>query len=131
MARFNDFARTGQDDDFHRGRDPHEKEWQPFFSPLRKGAIWNNPYPAPTMYPLSDNGPYHAIILGPGVLDTSGGPLTDAGARVLDGEGKPIPGLFGAGNCIASPTGNAYFGGGGTIGPALTYGHIAANSAHG
>jgi 3-oxosteroid 1-dehydrogenase len=48
---------------------------------------------------------------------------------VIGADGSPIPGLFGAGNCIAAPT-RTYMGGGGTIGPAMTYGFIAANSAH-
>ncbi|WP_313802428.1 FAD-dependent oxidoreductase [Sphingobium sp.] len=133
VARFNQFARTGVDEDFARGSNPHEAEWMPFFSPRRAGAPpadKEQRYPNSVLHPLTDNGPYYAILLGPGALDTCGGPLTDAEARILDSKGKPIPGLFGAGNCISSPTGGQYFGGGGTIGPALTFAYIAANSAH-
>ena len=85
--------------------------------------------PLAAMHPLRAEGPFHAVIVGPGALDTKGGPVVDGGARVLDVDGVPIPGLFAAGNCAASPAGQAYWGPGGTIGPAVTFGHIAACTA--
>jgi len=131
VARFNGFAASGVDAEFHRGEFNYDREWTTF-PPSAPGVKWppegSKNY---TMYPLSQSGPYYAVILAPGTLDTNGGPLINHKAQVLDTAGKPIPGLYGAGNCIASPTANAYWGGGSTLGPALTYGHIAGINAAG
>ncbi|WP_020655254.1 FAD-dependent oxidoreductase [Massilia niastensis] len=132
VERFNGFARAGRDDDFQRGRDPAETDWLAYFSRPQKGqeskvaGMANR-----TLHPFTAQGPYYAVIVAPGALDTNGGPQINARAEVLGNDGKPIAGLYGAGNCIASPSRAAYYGAGGTIGPALTFGYIAARSAHG
>lgn len=131
IERFNGFARRGVDPEFGRGAAAYDSEWHLVFSPMVAGTSHQpNPYPSVTMYPFRDEGPYHAIILAAGALDTCGGPAIDAHAHVLDAAGAPIPGLYGAGNCIASPSGEAYYGAGHTLGMATVFGHIAANSAH-
>jgi 3-oxosteroid 1-dehydrogenase len=119
IPRFNKFAKQGKDEEFHRGDSLFELA--PYSSAERdKGN--------PTMFPISTKGPYYAIILAAGTLDTHGGPKINARAQIVDTNGKPIPGLYGAGNCIGF-AGRGYWGGGGTIGPALTFGYIAAREA--
>ena len=120
IGRFNELASTGDDVDFRRGRTPIEIDWN---GPGRPDS------PNPTMAPLRSEGPYHCVILGAGVLDTNGGPTINQSAQVLGADGNPIPGLYGAGNCVASINGQAYWGPGATIGPALTYGYIAGCNA--
>lgn len=120
IERFNAMAAAGRDIDFRRGESKIERTWA---GEPRPGL------PSASMAPLSGVGPYHCVILGPGALDTKGGPVIDEHARVLSLDGDPIPGLYGAGNCIASPAGQAYWGPGGTIGPALVFGAIAAAHA--
>jgi len=85
--------------------------------------------PNPTMHAFAENGPYYAVILVPGVLDTKGGPRIDTRARLLRTDGEPIPGLYGAGNAVASPAGQAYWAGGATLGLAATFGWIAGVDA--
>jgi 3-oxosteroid 1-dehydrogenase len=71
--------------------------------------------------------PYYAFKIEPGDLGTKGGMVTDARARVLRADGTVIPGLYAAGNSSASVMGHSYAGAGSTIGPAMTFGYIAAN----
>ena len=121
VTRYNSFAVSGVDEDFDRGLFAYDREWTTF-PPVMPGSEWPPPESKNiTMYPLSDEGPYHAIILGAGTLDTNGGPMINGAGQVLDTHLKPIQGLYGAGNCVASPTANAYWGAGSTIGPALTF----------
>jgi 3-oxosteroid 1-dehydrogenase len=130
LARWNRNADRGVDPDFQRGARLYDREWH-----LK---IWSYPNPGtkhaidqlnPALHPLASRGPYHAVVLAPGTLDTNGGPVIDKDARVLDATGRPIPGLYGAGNCIASPTASSYYAGGGTLGPAVAYGCIAGQNA--
>jgi succinate dehydrogenase/fumarate reductase flavoprotein subunit len=122
IARFNGFAASGVDLDFRRGETPIQVAWH---GPARAGNTSGNP----TMYPFASSGPYYCILIGGGTLDTKGGPVINAKGQVLDTGFRRIPGLYGAGNCIASPSAQAYWSAGGTIGPALTFGYLAGVNA--
>ena len=121
IARFNEFARTGVDQDFHRG----ETTIELFMHGARAD---DNDLPNPTLHPLADRGPYYAAILAPGSIETKGGPKVNQRLQMLDGEERPVVGLYGIGNCVASPSGQAYWSGGSTFGPYVTFGYVAAQS---
>jgi 3-oxosteroid 1-dehydrogenase len=114
VTRFNEFARTGQDLDFHRGESAYDRYYG---DPRRR--------PNPNLAPLAKP-PFYAIKIVPGDLGTKGGLCTDERARVLRADGTAIAGLYAAGNTSAAVMGHSYAGAGATIGPAMTFGYIAA-----
>ena len=124
IERFNRFASSGKDEDYARGEAPIETAFQ--FMNAAKAA---NPHPNLTMHPIAKTGPFYAVILGAGTLDTKCGAVVNPQGQVLDEQRKPIPGLYAAGNCVAHPAGQAYWAGGGTIGPAMTFGYLAGTAA--
>jgi succinate dehydrogenase/fumarate reductase flavoprotein subunit len=67
----------------------------------------------------------------PGSLGTFAGLRTDENARALDAHNRPIDGLYAVGNDMASMMGGNYPAGGITLGPAMTFGYIAAHHAAG
>ena len=117
VERFNCQARAGDDADFGRGRSRYDR----YYSDAK---IRPNSSLAPIV-----EAPFYAIAVYPGDLGTKGGLVTDAHARVLTAAGSVIPGLYAAGNCTASVMGASYPGAGGTIGPAMTFGYLAAAHA--
>jgi 3-oxosteroid 1-dehydrogenase len=128
---FNHGAAAGVDPQFRRGEFPYDTEWHTLInSKERSDTRWPaNTGKNPTVHPIEKHGPFYAIILAAGTLDTNGGPVINGKSQVLDTHGNPIPGLYGAGNCIASPAAQGYWGAGGTIGPALTFGTLAGQGA--
>src|SRR5581483_280329 len=123
IARFNTFAAAGKDEDFHRGERGVDLLFNGIVKdePGRKNA---------TMWPISDKGPYYAAFVTGGTLDTKGGPKTNPEGQVLDVADKPIAGLYGVGNCVASASGRAYWAGGSTLGPIIGFAYRAANQAN-
>lgn len=112
-ARMTDFARTGKDLEFDRGGNVFDRYY---------GDV--NVSPNPNLAPIA-KGPFYAMKLLPGDIGTKGGLLTDRDARVLDGAGNVIEGLYCIGNNSASVMGPAYPGAGSTLGPAMTFGYRA------
>ena len=118
VARFNEFAAAGRDEDFGRGDSAYNR----YYGDPRLA----NPNLAPLAQP-----PYYAVKIVPGDLGTKGGLRTDEHARVLRPNGTPIEGLYAAGNASALVMGHSYAGAGATIGPAMTFGYIAARTMAG
>ena len=117
VERFNTFARVGRDEDFRRGESAYDR----YYSDAKIA-------PNSSLAPLVE-APFYAIAVYPGDLGTKGGLRTDIHARVLTADDKVIAGLYAAGNCTASVMGTSYPGAGGTIGPAMTFGYLAAMHA--
>jgi 3-oxosteroid 1-dehydrogenase len=119
IARFNQGAAVGNDPDFHRGDAAYDKMY---------GDYRNQPNPC--LRPLTD-APFYAMPIYPGDIGTNGGLATNAKAQVVDAQGQPIVGLYAVGNNAASSMGESYPGAGVTIGPAMTFGYIAARDLTG
>lgn len=118
VERLNGFAAAGVDADFHRGETVYEKANG---DPAADGKN-------PTLGPIGV-APFYAVRLLPGDIGAAMGLVTDADARVLTADGDPIPGLYAVGNDAQSIMGGVYPGPGITIGPAITFGYIAARHA--
>ncbi|ALG83694.1 3-oxosteroid 1-dehydrogenase [Gordonia phthalatica] len=112
--RFNGFARSGTDADFHRGDSAYDHYY---------GDITNKPNPS---LGVVDKAPFYAVKMVPGDLGTKGGINTDIAGRALREDGSVITGLYAAGNTSAPVMGHTYAGPGATIGPAIVFGYLAA-----
>lgn len=119
VAAHNAAARRGEDPEFHRGESAYNRiQGDPEHGP--------NPCVAPI-----ETGPFYAARIVAGSLGTFAGLATDARARVLDRDRRPIPGLWAVGNDMSSMMGGRYPAGGITLGPAMTFAHLAALDAAG
>ena len=114
VAQMNKYADQGHDPDFGKGSSEYNRY---------QGDETHLPNPC-----LGEikQGPFYAIKLWPGDIGTAIGLTTDSTARVLDTDSNPIAGLYACGNDMSSIMSGFYPSGGITIGPALTFGYLAA-----
>ncbi len=119
VERYGTFVANGDDADFGRGRSAYDLWWSdPTITDsvdCTLGAI--------------ETPPFYALEVTSGTLGTKGGPRTDVDAQVLDVDGAPIPGLYAAGNVMASAMGMTYGGAGGTLGPGMAFGYLGGRHA--
>ena len=119
VERFNGFARNGHDADFGRG----ERAYDRFLGD-------HTHRPSPTLGTIKC-APFYAVQVVPGDVGTFGGVVTDVHARAMREDGTVIAGLYATGTTTAAVMGHAYPGAGCSIGPAFTWGYVAAKHALG
>ncbi|MDE2418307.1 MAG: FAD-dependent oxidoreductase [Burkholderiales bacterium] len=124
VNRYNGMARKGVDEDFAKGETPYNR-MQGDAAEVQRQGLSN-----PCMAPIT-RGPFYAVKLVAGSLGTFAGLKVNTRAQVLDASEQPIPGLYAGGNDMASMMGGNYPSGGITLGPAMTFGFIAAQHAAG
>lgn len=114
IENFNKHAKEGTDPEFQRGLDPYD-------------CYYGDPKvkPNPTLRAL-EKAPFYAFPCYPGDIGTNGGLVIDGNGQVLGKDNQPIPGLYAAGNTTASVMGYSYPAAGATLGPAMTFGYLAA-----
>lgn len=119
VTEWNRHAARGEDPAFGRGTSAYMRlQGDPEVSPN------------PNVAPLAQ-GPFYAVEVQPGSFGTFAGLRCNGRAQVLRADGSVIDGLFAAGTDNASPFGGFYPAGGINLGPALTFGFIAAETAAG
>jgi succinate dehydrogenase/fumarate reductase flavoprotein subunit len=111
---FNRHARLGQDPAFGRGGSAYNR---------KQGDALHQPNPC--VAPI-EQGPFYAVKVEAGSFGTFAGLKTNEHAQVLNRQGLPIAGLYAAGSDMASIMGGHYPAGGINLGPAATFGYIAA-----
>lgn len=117
---FNASARAGTDPDFGRGESAFDR--------FPGGRILGPGSPSSALGP-AEAAPFYGVEVQSSLLGTKGGPRTDTEGRVLDVDGDVIPGLYAAGNVMASPAGMVYGGAGATLAVAGVFGMLAGRAA--
>ena len=116
VERWNGFVRDGKDADFRRGESAYER-W-----------LGDPDAPHPNLGTLEEP-PFYALPIDAHSAGTKGGPRTNTRGEVLNVRGEVIRGLYAAGNAMAGVSGPGYYGGGGTIGLAMTWGYLCGINA--
>lgn len=116
LERHDQGARLGEDEAFGKGASAYNRY---LGDPENK--------PNPCLRPIT-GAPFYAAEVFPGDIGTSTGIMTDTQGRVLGQDGTPMAGVWAAGNDANSIMAGSYPGPGITLGPALTFGWIAAQS---
>ena len=117
VQKVNSYSKTGKDLDFQRGDSERDR-----FSGDQ--SLVN-----PCLGPV-DTPPFYAMKIDPGEFATCGGMVINKNGQVLDNNNQIIPGLYATGNCTPALL-TTYPGPGATIGPAMTFGFIAAKHVSG
>ena len=113
VEEFNRHARLGNDPEFNRGGNSYNRY---------NGDALHQPNPCVAPIEVA---PFYAVKIYAGDLGTFAGLKTDERARVLDGTGQVIAGLYAVGNDMSHIMSGEYMSGGTNLGPALTFGYIA------
>jgi succinate dehydrogenase/fumarate reductase flavoprotein subunit len=116
VERWNDLVAQGKEADFGRGESVYER-W-----------IGDPDAPHPNLGSIAQP-PFYALPIDAHSSGTKGGPRTNTRGQVLATGGSVIPGLYAAGNAMAGVSGPGYYGGGGTIGLAMTWGYLCGIDA--
>lgn len=114
VARFNEWALKGRDDDFGKGSTAYNRY-------LGDADHQPNPCLGPVQ-----TGPFYAVKVYAGDIGTAVGIRCNEHAQALDSQDQPIRGLYIAGNDMHSVMGGQYPAPGITLGPAMTFGWLAA-----
>lgn len=114
VAKMNEYASKGVDPEFGKGSIPIDRYYS-------DPSVKPNTCLGPIVKP-----PFYAVPMYPGEIGTKGGLDVDSKARVLREDGSVIDGLYAIGNTSAAVMGSTYPGAGSTLGPAMTFGYIAA-----
>ena len=124
VQRYNALAQDGKDRDFGKGETAYNRIQGDAINATRRGLR------NPCMGPI-ESGPFYAVKVVMGSLGTFAGLRVNDHAQVIDAQGQAIPGLYAGGNDLSSMMGGHYPAGGITLGPAMTFGFIAAHHAAG
>lgn len=120
VQRYNALCLDGQDKDFGKGETLYNRIQGDAIKATARGL------PNPCMGPI-ERAPFYAVRVVMGSLGTFAGLRVNVHGQVLDAHGLPIAGLYAGGNDMNSLMGGHYPAGGITLGPAMTFGFIAAH----